>query len=457
MQRTEMNDSAHSAKNFDPEANRKYEPETVSKATVHAVGQDSPWEVGAHMIAALDNAFILGYPYLIMAFLGWGAGSTLFILFGFLSFYCNCCLCRLHGYGGHRNIRFRDLAGRVFGKFGYYLTFTLQWLNLLCANVGLVVLAGQSLKGVFELYDEKYFSLAEWIVVAGAVIGLFAVSVPNLHLLRVWSSLSCLLVLIFSIITIAISCHDGRNNYNAETMETGPKDYSIAGTNADKAFNALGSLGTMAFAYNTVILPEIQATVRAPAARNMITKTLPMMYLIGTLPFLLISFIGYWAYGNEVGYNILYSNSGPTWAIALAYVAAAAQIVVSFHIYACPIYETMDTAWGRKQEGTWSIFNISERFITRVMYLALTTFVAALLPFFGDFIALTGSLSALPLDFVLVLAMTLKVYGKSTPMWLNIINGTLCVLLFFVTIVSSISSIRYIVVDSVTYHVFANL
>jgi len=76
----------------------------------------------------------------------------------------------------------------------------------------------------------------------------------------------------------------------------------------------------------------VQATVRAPAARNMITKTLPMMYLIGTLPFLLISFIGYWAYGNGVGYNILYSNSGPTWAIALAYVAAAAQIVVSFHV-----------------------------------------------------------------------------------------------------------------------------
>ncbi len=32
------------------------------------------------------------------------------------------------------------------GKFGYYLTFVLQWLNLLCANVGLVVLCGQSLK-----------------------------------------------------------------------------------------------------------------------------------------------------------------------------------------------------------------------------------------------------------------------------------------------------------------------
>ena len=81
----------------------------------------------------------------------------------------------------------------------------------------------------------------------------------------------------------------------------------------------------------------VQATVRAPAARNMITKTLPMMYLIGTLPFLLLSFIGYWAYGNEVGYNILYSNSGPTWAIALAYVASAAQIIVSFHVSVPPL------------------------------------------------------------------------------------------------------------------------
>lgn len=50
-----------------------------------------------------------------------------------------------------------------------------------------------------------------------------------------------------------------------------------------------------------------------------------------------------------------------------------------------------------------------------------------------------------------------QVYGKQSPLWLNIINGTLCVLLFFVTIVSSISSVRYIVVDSVNYHVFANL
>lgn len=443
-----IDDSAHSAHMYDPEANGKSSTEKVSKVTVHEVGKDSPWEVGFHMIAALDNAFILGYPFLIMSFLGWGAGATLFILFGILSFYCNCCLCRLHNYKGHRNIRFRDLAGEVFGKPAYIMTFALQWLNLLCANIGLVVLCGQSLKGVFTLYDEKYFSLAEWIVVAGAAVGLFAVSVPNLHLLRLWSSLSCVLVLVFVAIPVGIAFHDGRH---------ASPSYSVEGSKPTKAFDAMGALGTMAFAFNTVILPEIQATVRAPAARNMIRKTLPFNYLVGSVPFLFLSFVGYWAYGNEVGYNILYSSSGPKWAIALAYVCAAVQIIVSFHIYACPIYECIDTAWGRRNEGTWSFFNIAERFITRSIYIALTTFVAALLPFFGDFIALTGSLSALPLDFVLVLAMTLKVYGKKTPLFINIINGVLCVMLFFVTIVSSVSSIRYIVVDSVNYHVFANL
>ena len=32
------------------------------------------------------------------------------------------------------------------GKPAYIMTFALQWLNLLCANIGLVVLCGQSLK-----------------------------------------------------------------------------------------------------------------------------------------------------------------------------------------------------------------------------------------------------------------------------------------------------------------------
>ena len=49
------------------------------------------------------------------------------------------------------------------------------------------------------------------------------------------------------------------------------------------------------------------------------------------------------------------------------------------------------------------------RFLVRGSYVVLSTFVACLLPFFGDFISLTGSLCMMPLDLVLVLALFVKV------------------------------------------------
>ncbi len=76
---------------------------------------DSWWEVGFHFIAALNNAFILGYPALIMAYLGFATGSLCLIGGGVISFYNNCLLGSLHETGGKRHIRYRDLAGHIYG------------------------------------------------------------------------------------------------------------------------------------------------------------------------------------------------------------------------------------------------------------------------------------------------------------------------------------------------------
>lgn len=37
-----------------------------------------------------------------------------------------------------------------------------------------------------------------------------------------------------------------------------PRDYSVVGTKTERAFNAMGALATIAFAFNTGILPEVQ-------------------------------------------------------------------------------------------------------------------------------------------------------------------------------------------------------
>ncbi len=98
---------------------------------------DAWWEVGFHFIAAVNNAFILGYPALIMAYLGWAMGSICLIGGGIISFYNNCLLGSLHETGGKRHI---------YGKGMYRATWFVQYFNLSIANIGTIILAGEALK-----------------------------------------------------------------------------------------------------------------------------------------------------------------------------------------------------------------------------------------------------------------------------------------------------------------------
>lgn len=109
------------------------------------------------------------------------------------------------------------------------------------------------------------------------------------------------------------------------------RDYSLKGSNTEKAFNALGAMATIAFAFNTGILPEMQATVKEPSVRNM-KKALDLQFTVGTLPILMLTFVGYWAYGNDVVPYMLNSVSGPKSAVTVANAAAFLQTVVSLHV-----------------------------------------------------------------------------------------------------------------------------
>lgn len=78
-------------------------------------------------------------------------------------------------------------------------------------------------------------------------------------------------------------------------------------------------------------------------------------------------------------------------------------------IYASPIYEFMDTYFEKSGSHEWSTHSVVVRLITRTTYIMLSTFLGALLPFFGDFVFLTGALAAFPLEAGLVHHMYLKV------------------------------------------------
>lgn len=80
------------------------------------------------------------------------------------------------------------------------------------------------------------------------------------------------------------------------------------------------------------------------------------------------------------------------------------------------MYEFLDTFAAHKvapkvlsQTSDFTVAKVSIRIVFRGVYMAISVFLGCLLPFFGDFIALTGSLAAFTLQGGFIHHMIIKV------------------------------------------------
>ncbi|XP_011036025.1 PREDICTED: proline transporter 1-like isoform X2 [Populus euphratica] len=380
--------------------------------------------------------------------LGWIPGVLGLIIATAISLYANSLIAELHEFGGRRHIRYRDLAGFIYGRKAYCLTWGLQYVNLFMINTGYIILAGSALKAVYALFsDDHVMKLPYFIAISGFVCALFAMSIPHLSALRLWLGVSTVFSLIYIVVAFVLSVKDG--------IEAPARDYSIPGTTRSKIFTTIGASANLVFAFNTGMLPEIQATIKQPVVSNMM-KSLYFQFSAGVLPMYAVTFIGYWAYGSSTSTYLLSSVNGPVWVKALANISAFLQTVIALHIFASPMYEYLDTKYGIIG-SPFSIRNLSFRVGVRGGYLTINTLVAALLPFLGDFMSLTGAISTFPLTFILANHMYLKAKkNKLTSLqklwhWFNVCFFGL------MSIAAAVSALRLIAVDSKTYHVFADL
>ncbi|GAV56809.1 Aa_trans domain-containing protein, partial [Cephalotus follicularis] len=416
--------------------------------TAHQISRDSWFQVGFVLTTGINSAYVLGYSGAIMVPLGWIGGVVGLILATAISLYANSLVAKLHEFGGKRHIRYRDLAGFIYGKKAYSLTWGLQYANLFMINTGYIILAGQALKAVYVLYrDDHDMKLPYFIAIAGLVCALFAIGTPHLSALRIWLGFSTFFSLVYIVVAFVLSLRDG--------LQAPPRDYSIPGTSTSKIFTTIGAAANLVFAFNTGMLPEIQATIRQPVVKNMM-KALYFQFTVGVLPMYAVTFVGYWAYGSSTTTYLLNSVTGPVWVKTIANVSAFLQTVIALHIFASPMYEYLDTRYGINGSAL-AFRNLSFRFTVRGGYLAINTLVSALLPFLGDFMSLTGAISTFPLTFILANHMYLVAKKSKLSSsqklwhWLNIcIFGCMSVL-------AAISALRLIALDSKTYHVFADL
>ncbi|KAK2975655.1 hypothetical protein RJ640_025951, partial [Escallonia rubra] len=168
------------------------------------------FQVGFVLTTGINSAYVLGYSAAVMIPLGWVGGVVGLILATAISLYANALIAKLHEFGGKRHIRYRDLAGFIYGRKAYALTWALQYVNLFMINVGYVILAGQALKAIYILFrDDHEMKLPYFIAIAGFACGIFAIGIPHLSALRVWLGFSTFFSLVYIVIAFVLSLRDG--------------------------------------------------------------------------------------------------------------------------------------------------------------------------------------------------------------------------------------------------------
>lgn len=71
--------------------------------------------MGFVLTTGINSAYVLGYSGAVMVPLGWVGGVVGLIAATAISLYANVLIAELHEFGGKRHIRYRDLAGFIYG------------------------------------------------------------------------------------------------------------------------------------------------------------------------------------------------------------------------------------------------------------------------------------------------------------------------------------------------------
>lgn len=109
------------------------------------------------------------------------------------------------------------------------------------------------------------------------------------------------------------------------------------------------------------------------------------------------------------------------------------------------------------EKGQLSVRNFVPRLISRSLSVIIATTLAAMLPFFGDIMALFGAFGCIPLDFILPMVfynLTFKPSKKRIVFWVNTVIGVASTGL---SLIGAVASVRQIILDARTYRLFANM
>ncbi|KAI9124631.1 hypothetical protein K1719_004553 [Acacia pycnantha] len=416
---------------------------------------------GYHLTTSIVGPALLTLPF-SFTLLGWIGGVLWLTLAGIVTLYSYNLLSLIldhHAQLGLRQLRFRDMATHILGpRWAKYYVGPLQLAICFGAVISGPLVGGQSLKFIYMLYKpEGTIRLYEFIVIFGVII-LGLAQVPSFHSLRHMNLFSLILCLAYSVCATIGSIYIGHHSKDIAAS----RSYSVNGSSIEKLFGVFNGISIISTTYGCGIIPEIQATIAAPVKGKMF-KGLIVCYSVIFTTYFSVAIAGYWAFGNQTSVNIISNFMAqppnkpllPTWFLFITNLFIILQALAVTVIYMQPTNELFETMFADPKVGEFSVRNVVPRLISRSLSVVVATVLAAMLPFFGDIMAVFGAFGCIPLDFILPMVffnLTFKPSKRSLIFWANTFIALASSVL---VVIGAVASVRQIVLDAKTYSLFS--
>ncbi|XP_027162617.1 amino acid permease 4-like isoform X1 [Coffea eugenioides] len=444
------------------------------------------WTATSHIITAVIGSGVLSLAWAIGQ-LGWVAGPTVMLLFAFVILYTSNLLSQCYRSGnpvtGPRNYTYMDAVKATLGGRKVKICGLIQYINLFGVAIGYTIAASVSMMAIKRSNcfhesngkDPCHMTSNGYMITFGIIEIIFS-QIPDFD--QVWwlSIVAAVMSFTYSTVGLSLGIAKVAENKSFRGSLTGISIGTIthAGTvtATQKLWRSLQALGAIAFAYSySIILIEIQDTIKAPPAEYKTMKKATLISIATTTVFyLLCGCMGYAAFGDDAPGNLLtgFGFYNPYWLLDIANVAIVIHLVGAYQVYCQPFFAFVEKwsaqRWSNSDFVTaeydipipfYGVYQLNFfRLSWRTAFVIVTSIIAMLMPFFNDVVGILGALGFWPLTvyFPIEIYVAQKKIGRWTTQWIGLqILSAACLL---VSLSAAIGSVAGVVLELKTYKPF---
>ncbi|KAK9691526.1 hypothetical protein RND81_09G202300 [Saponaria officinalis] len=379
------------------------------------------WTAIAHIITAMIGAGVLSLAWSI-AQLGWVVGPLAILVFAVLTLFTTFLLCDCYRspdpkFGTTVNPSYLAAVTLYLGRKSQVICNVLLKEALFGAAVAYTITAAISVRAIQKsiCYQREGqqascdYSDDMYILLFGCIQFILS-QIPDFHNMKWLSVVAALMSFGYSTIGLSLGFAKVIENGEIKGSKTGVSTLSYV-TKWSLVFQAIGDIA-FSFPYTGVVF-EIQDTLKTVPENQTMKKASLVSIIIATFFFLSCACFGYAAFGDDTPGNILtgFAYNEPSWLVDTANACVVVHLVGGYQVYSQPIFASAEGWFTEKFTSSNFVNDIHSiklpllpalrvnllRLCSRTVYVASTTVIAMLFPYFNQVIGTLGALNFWPL------------------------------------------------------------